>query len=337
VLKSASAIYRLGVDLPKTVPPDGNYKVAVTVKRPGVTVLAARYAGPPAPTSAITTDDRVRIDAPAVAPTRAVAPNAAVAAILASAAAYLASYEHAFSVVVSEETYLQEQHLDARLSTRAINTAQEPPTDRTRTLRSDVLQASVGEREWVAFRDVYEVDGQTVRDRDERLQKLFIETPAQAVEQARRIVAESARYNLGTLQRDFNVPTMALTYLRGPNQSRSEFKIAGRKDVDGVSAVVLEFKERATPTMIQSAGADLPATGRFGIDAKSGRVLKTEFSVADRRAGGTITVTYGAVPTLTVWVPILMTEAYTGAETIFAKATYSNFRQFGVSVGQIIK
>ena len=32
-----------------------------------------------------------------------------------------------------------------------------------------------------------------------------------------------------------------------------------------------------------------------------------------------------------------MTEEYTGAETIFTKATYSNFRQFGVSVGQIIK
>lgn len=54
VLTSASAIYRIGVDLPKSVPPDGNYKVAVTVKRAGARVLASRYAAPPVPTAALT-------------------------------------------------------------------------------------------------------------------------------------------------------------------------------------------------------------------------------------------------------------------------------------------
>jgi hypothetical protein len=194
------------------------------------------------------------------------------------------------------------------------------------------LQTSIGQREWVAFRDVYDVNGKAVRDRDERLQKLFIDSPARAIEQARRIVAESSRYNLGSLQRDINVPTMALTYLRVANQSRSEFKIDGRKDVDGVPAVVLAFKERASPTIVRSAGADVPASGRFWIEPETGRVLRSEISVADRRAGAKITVTYSAVPKLTVWVPTLMTEEYTGAETIFAKATYSNFRQFGVTV-----
>lgn len=47
VLTSASAIYRLGVDLPKESPKDGNYKVAVTVKRPGARVFASRHAAPP--------------------------------------------------------------------------------------------------------------------------------------------------------------------------------------------------------------------------------------------------------------------------------------------------
>jgi VWFA-related protein len=48
VLTSASAIYRLGVDLPKGAPKDGNYKVAVTVKRPGARVFVSRHAAPPA-------------------------------------------------------------------------------------------------------------------------------------------------------------------------------------------------------------------------------------------------------------------------------------------------
>jgi hypothetical protein len=189
----------------------------------------------------------------------------------------------------------------------------------------------------MAFRDVYEVDGQAVRDHDTRLQKLFLDTPSQAVEQARRIVAESARFNLGTLRRDINVPTMALKYLRASNQPRSVFTVAGRKDVGGVPATILEFKEIATPTIIRTPGADLPATGRFWIDSASGRVLKSEISIADRRAAAKITVTYGSVPKLTLWVPIVMIEEYTGAETISAKATYSRFRQFNVSVGQVIK
>ena len=272
-------------------------------------------------------------------PAAAQQPDAA--RLLARTAAYLKAYEKAFSVVVSEESYLQEQHIEPGVTTGPMPLR---PKDLTRTLRADVLQASVGQREWVAFRDVYEVDGQMVRDRDARLQKLFVDrpdhtqdSPAQLLDQARRIVAESARYNLGSLQRDINVPTMALTYLRESNQSRSSFAVAGRKDIDGVPAVVLEFKERAKPTITRSAGTDLPAAGRFWIEPESGRVLRSEISVADRRAGAKITVTYGAVPQLTVWVPILMSEEYTGAETIFAKATYSKFRQFGVSVGEIIK
>ncbi len=255
-------------------------------------------------------------------------PDAAT--LLARAAAYLDSYERAFSVVVAEETYVQELQIDARPTTRSYGMDQ--TVRKERTLRSDVLQTSIGQREWVAFRDVYDVDGKVVRDRDTRLQKLFVDTPAQALEQARRIVAESARFNLGTLRRDINVPTMALTYLRGSNQSRSAFTVGGRKDVGGVPAVILDFKERSKPTIIRAADADLPATGHFWIDPDTGRVLKSEVSVADRRSSAKITVTYGAVPKLTVWAPILMIEEYTGPETIRAQATYSNFRQFAVSV-----
>src|SRR5262249_55508703 len=159
---------------------------------------------------------------------------------------------------------------------------------------------------------------------DARLQKLFVDAPSQALEQARRVVAESARFNLGALRRDFNVPTMALTYLTRANQARSVFTISGRKDDLGrVTAAVLEFKERTTPTIVRSGETDLPASGRFWIDPDSGRVLKSELTIADKRSTAKITVTYGAVAKLGVWAPVLMTEEYTGVETISAKATYS--------------
>ncbi len=337
VLTSASAIYRLGVDLPKDVPKDGNYKVAVTVKRRGARVFASRHAAPPAPTIAATPKKEEKPPPPAPPAPRAPVDRRDAAAVLDRASAYLESYEKAFSGVVSEEIYSQELRVPPSMENRPTNMGQLPPRflgvseAATRTLRADVLQTRVGEGEWVAFRDVYEVSGEPVRDRDARLQKLFIDAPPGAIDQARRILAESARYNLGALQRDINVPTMALTYLRASNQSRSDFSIDGNQDIGGVRAVVLEFKERATPTIVRSADGDLPATGRVWIEPDSGRVLKTEISMASRRSGAKITVTYGAVPEVTMWVPIVMTEEYTGAEIIFGKATYSKFRQFVVS------
>jgi VWFA-related protein len=353
VLVSASAIYRLGVDLPKDAPKDGNYKVAVTVKRRGARVFASRHAAPPATKPAVTPPITPG-EAPAATPTEVrpapVAPPAPVppapptavdrrdvAAVLERASTYLESYEKAFSGVVSEEVYAQEIRIPPSMENRPTNMGQLPPRfldvsqAATRTLRADVLQTRVGEGEWVAFRDVYEVSGEPVRDRDARLQKLFVDAPPGAVDQARRILAESARYNLGALQRDINVPTMALTYLRASNQSRSDFSVDGDQNIGGVSAVVLEFKERTSPTIVRSADGDLPATGRVWVEPETGRVLKTEISLASRRSGAKITVTYGAVPELTMWVPVVMTEEYTGAEIIFGKATYSKFRQFAVS------
>lgn len=250
-----------------------------------------------------------------------------VGALLTKSASYLAGYEKAFSVVVAEESYLQ----------TVVTVAGGAATRRHRTLRSDVLQTSVGQDAWLAFRDVFEVDGQPVRDRDTRLQKLFLDAPAEAVVQGRRIADESARYNIGSLQRNINVPTMALTYLRGANQARSAFKDAGRQSVDGVDAVVLTFVEKAKPTIVRSGTRDLPATGRFWIEPESGRVLKTEVAIAGAGSPAKVTVTYGPVPKLTTWAPVFMKEDYDGRETIHAEATYSNFRQFSVAVAEKIK
>ncbi len=247
--------------------------------------------------------------------------------LLIRAAAYLASYEKAFSVVVSEEIYKQSVIAGSGLNF----------SHKERSLKSDVLQTSVGQGDWVAFRDVFEVDGAPVRDRDARLQKLFVESPAQALAQSRRIVAESARYNLGSLQRNINVPTMALTYLRSVNQPRSVFTVAGRQDVNGVPAVILAFTEKAKPTIIRSATTDLPAKGHFWIEPETGRVLKSEVSVDGKASKSKITVTYAAVPKLTIWAPVTMKEEYLTRETIRGEATYSNFRQFAVVVDEIIK
>ena len=72
-------------------------------------------------------------------------------------------------------------------------------------------------------RRVFEVDERKQRDRNVRLQKLFLQPSKSSVAQADKIVKESARYNIGNIQRTINVPTLALVYLANDYQARMSF------------------------------------------------------------------------------------------------------------------
>src|SRR5262249_28235119 len=92
-------------------------------------------------------------------------------------------------------------------------------------LRSDLLlvrtASSLG---YVQYRDVFEVDGRPVRDRQERLAALLSRpTPAGETE-VQRILADNARFNIGDVMRTMNVPLLALEFLKRENQPRFKFK-----------------------------------------------------------------------------------------------------------------
>ena len=65
--------------------------------------------------------------------------------------------------------------------------------------------------------------------------------------------------------------------------------------------------------------------------------MKTEVVIAGAGTPAKITVTYGPVPKMAVWAPVTMMEEYDGTDRIRGAATYSNFRQFTVAVGEVIK
>src|SRR5437899_11630318 len=72
---------------------------------------------------------------------------------------------------------------------------------RHRDLRSDFLLVKSPDTEaLVPFRDVLTVDGVPVRDREARLAKLFLNQSTNVMEQAEKIGAEGARYNLGSMR-----------------------------------------------------------------------------------------------------------------------------------------
>ena len=86
-------------------------------------------------------------------------------------------------------------------------------------------------------------------------------------------------------------------------------------------------------------GRDMPARGRFWIEADTGRVLASEFIGEDISIRGAVDVGYDVEPSINLLVPVEMRERYDvrrdGAH-IEGKATYSKFRQFQVKVDEKI-
>ena len=258
------------------------------------------------------------------------------AALLDRATAYVVGYVKALSSVVSEERYEQVvrgQAIARSMAGSGMSGSLGGSQTTTRTLVSDYLLVLVpGASEWIPFRDVYSVDGAAVRDRSDRLLKLFVEPHADALQQAELIRSESSRYNIGNVTRDINVPTFALQFLLPQFRGRSLFRLKGKERIGGLDSAVVEFEERTTPTLV--AGRDyenVPARGRFWIAPESGRVLQSQMETRPSGMTTRITVTYQREPKLDLWVPARMDEKHNlGNEAVEGVATYSNFRQFQV-------
>lgn len=251
-------------------------------------------------------------------------------AVVARAAAYVDRYQRDFAMVVSEERYDQEARYPAAPMSRIRDV-----TTRT-TLRSDFLLVSNAAGGWLPFRDVFEQDGMPVRDREERLSKLFLTDAGSAVSQAGRIVEESARYNLGSLNRNINLPTLALVFLTDAQRHRFAFSDGG---LDGRTRVV-QFQETGRPTYVSTTGGrDLPISGRYWVDEASGRIERSELVAVDAVLDAKITVTYRADESAGLWVPAKMEELYkqqTDRSEIRGVASYSRFRRFQVKTTEDI-
>lgn len=258
-----------------------------------------------------------------------------LATVLAKASDYVSSYMKTLPNVVSEESY--EQRSEQSRSGRSQNL----DTIVRRTRADFLMVVAPGVSGWMPFRDVFEVDGKKVRDREDRLQKMFLSTSAQddLVRDARRLTEESARYNVGSVGRTTNVPTMALAFLTKERVGGLNARRAGDEQIDGLTAWRVDFDEWASPTIMRTSNrSDLPATGTFWIDPLTGRVLRTVLRTSTAGFRSETSVLFRQSETLGFWMPAEMKESYeNGTETIKGKATYTNFRRFQVNTDQELK
>lgn len=257
--------------------------------------------------------------------------------VLKNAATYLSNFHRQLSGIVAEETY------DQRVFKRDIN-YRAPVANRR--LKSDLLLIQPpGSDRYVELRDVFEVDGQPVRDRQERLTRLFGDRSAAAGDQLGSIIKESARYNIGAIVRTVNTPLMPMLFLDPAYQPRFRFKRskktvatlgggpqmkAEESPVFGVSTEMwtIEYEERRRGTVIKTPqGRDMPVRGRFWINPENGAILMTELLIGAEEVKAVVTVSYQSEPLMGFLVPVEMRERYAGIEDVIeGTAVYGRFR-----------
>jgi hypothetical protein len=289
------------------------------------------------------------LDAPVAAARDAADQQPSLEQVLARAADYVQDLHAKVSGIVAEETYLQQAR-----GTRSTTLAK--ATDQRKTLKSDLLLIRPPDADrYIEFRDVFQVNDTPVRDRQERLTKLFL-TPTQATaDQIKTIADESARHNIGNVMRNVNTPMLSLHFLWPVNQTRFRFRrqnsgspeLATATDFPRMDATrfnppadawVIEYRETTKPTVIKTHGAkDLPANGRYWLEPSTGAVLLSELVLRTTGLHVVIDVSYQSEPLLGFRVPVEMRERYRATdERVEGIATYGRFRQFQVKTAETI-
>jgi hypothetical protein len=262
-------------------------------------------------------------------------PDVSERAVVAAAAAYVASYQQMLTSILADETYIQQI---------VEQTPRDPDTPSVRQMRSEVFFMFAPVRhDWMTIRDVMSVDGKAARDRLD-FKNALRTLPAYEVAETFR--QHNSRYNIGRTFRNFNEPTLSLLVLDGHHRGRFSFDRRRVERVGEVALVTLTFAERDRPTLIRDPdGRPVFVKGEMTVEAGSGRVRRVQLTAkSDVRLE--LTTVYSPDEHLGMWVPSRFGEEYEyGAppkgwspasrvahERILCEAVYTNYRRFDTSV-----
>jgi hypothetical protein len=256
-------------------------------------------------------------------PPRPLPPDTSVKAVTMAAAKYVTEYEKRLSFLLADEQSTQ-QVLDVKGQETA-----------RRAMGGELFVTFLpADRAWISVHDIAEVDGRPLDTREDLRQLLGREPLAGA---ARLLVNRNARFNIGTITRNFNEPTLGLLVLEPKRIDQFKFSRA-RVDHDGDTDVVtLRFKEADGPTLVRGVdGSHVFSSGEVQVEAGTGRVHRTFIQFAYGPVSAQLTTTYTREPRLDMSVPSVFAEHYERTkgtrEVIFCEATYTNYRKFDVKV-----
>lgn len=258
--------------------------------------------------------------------------------VLKSAADYLDTFAGRLGGVVAEELYTQHDTGTGKILA-------------TRRLRSDLLFLGLAEGAVSTFRDVFERDGNAIRPRQDRLVKLFQETPGSSMAAARQLSEDSVRQYISPNISSIDDPLLAQEFFRARHQERSAFTLESVKTSKGVQVAVVKFTEhRHTPRVVSSIDAE-PGSGRAWIDVASGAITQTEVVFSSQTFLLRSLVKYAMTPAVGAWLPVEMTQQcdisfkgqgqaahstpYNARMSLEGRATYAGYRRVAVDLSKI--
>ena len=255
--------------------------------------------------------------------------------IVRQASAYVAAYQRAFAFLIADEDSVQHAMLGGANEKEAELAYDRSHRPRQRTTRGELFLTYLGaDRRWIALHDVIEVDGTPVNDRQD-LRALLAVSSTQLV--AARLFSHNARYNIGSITRTFNEPTLALLVLEERNAPRFRFTLGPvDRTMPGVTLLSLDFRERDRPTMVRGLdGEQVFSNGTLVIEAETGVIRRTTLTLRHGSIDAELTTTFERDDRLELWLPSLFTERYQSgprdnlpAEAITGEARYTNYRRF---------
>jgi hypothetical protein len=209
-----------------------------------------------------------------------------------------------------------------------------------RTLLSEMAFVRLtGQGDWVAYRNVIQIDDQPTGTDPARLEKLFREGPAST--QGNRIVHESATYNLGGLERTLNTPVIVMHMLMPAQVKRFKFKKEGEESHPAGRTWIISLRESERPTIVRSTSRlDVPIEGRLWIVPETGAPLRATLELS-HPVETQLEFNWRHDEKLDAWVPAAMRERYARVRRddgqqrpydIVGVATYTNYRRFTVDV-----
>ncbi len=239
-------------------------------------------------------------------------------AIVAAASAYVVGFEKQFAFLVADEA--SEQRVEGRDALGPFK----------RAMKSELFMTYLpADGEWIAIRDVLEIDGaplprqQTVRD-------LLFKADERSV--ARQVLSANARYNLGSVARNFNEPTLALLLLEPKRVGRVRFDREAVTRTPDTTLVRLSYREPDVLTLVASDSGAIASRGEFVVDAATGAVRRTLFTLRMRDIRVRFETDYEFNDRLALWLPSLFRERYERTqateETITVESRYSNYRRY---------
>jgi hypothetical protein len=246
--------------------------------------------------------------------------------LLRRAADYLVTFVEGLSNVVAEEEYQQSFREGAG----------------RRRLKSDFLLVLYpgDDNNFLAFRDVIEVNGRPVTDQQDRLLKLFVEPYKDPLVRASEIASASAGHSIAR-GRLVN-PLFVIALLQRHYQPRFRFSLKDLEPKLGPDVREIELFESVAP----KPSGPQPIHAVAWVNEITGRVVRTELRAGKAPSTALLTTTFGTDPVLGVDVPLEMRDLYlvgaTGssalatADEYIGVAKYTRFRRFQVHVAETI-